>query len=78
MRIRPSLYLTGLMEKATWDVSFGVETVNGLPGVVTRANGVVFGVMSIDVRDGRIQNVYLQLNPAKLPAPPVPSDAGLR
>lgn len=68
----------GVMEKATWDVSFEVATVNGLPGVVTRASGVVFGVMSIDVRDGRIQNVYLQLNPAKLPAPPVPRDAGMR
>ena len=65
----------GVMEKATWDVSFEVATVNGLPGVVMRANGAVYGVISIDVRDGKIQNVYIQINPAKLRAPAAPGDA---
>jgi len=52
--------------------------VNGLPGLVMRVDGAIYGVMSLDVRDGKIQNVYIQINPAKLPAPTTPSDAGLR
>ncbi len=59
----------GVMAKSTWDVSLAVETVNGLPGAVMRSNGAVYGVMSFDVRDGKIQNVYFQVNPAKLHAP---------
>ena len=42
--------------------------VNGLPGLVMRVDGAIYGVMSIDVRDGKIQNVYIQINPEKLHA----------
>ena len=65
----------GVMEKARGDLSFAVETVNGLPGAVMRAKGAVYGVMSIEVRDGKIQNVYIQVNPAKLPGTVGPRDA---
>ncbi|HZO26922.1 MAG TPA: RNA polymerase sigma-70 factor [Chloroflexota bacterium] len=57
----------GVLEKTQWNVSFEVATVNGLPGAVMRVDGTIYGVMSIEVRDGKIQNVYIQVNPAKLP-----------
>ena len=40
-----------------------------------RVDGAMYGVMSIDVRDGRIQNIYIQVNPAKLHDHAAPSDA---
>jgi hypothetical protein len=35
-----------------------------------RTDGDLYGVMSIDVRDGRMQGIYIQVNPEKLHAPP--------
>ena len=40
--------------------------MNGLPGIVMRLDGALYGVASIEVRDGRIQGVYIQVNPEKL------------
>jgi len=63
---RIARWFFGVMAKAP--AGFGAEPgeVNGLPGVVMRVDGALYGVMSIDVRDGRIQNIYIQVNPAKL------------
>jgi RNA polymerase sigma-70 factor (ECF subfamily) len=57
----------GVVEKAQWDISYEVATVNGLPGLIMRSGSVLYGVISLDVRDGRIQNIYIQVNPTKLP-----------
>jgi RNA polymerase sigma-70 factor (ECF subfamily) len=67
---RIARWAVGVAERLPQDVSFAVAPVNGLPGIVMREHGAVFGVLSIDVRDGTIQNVYLQLNPEKLQTPP--------
>jgi RNA polymerase sigma-70 factor (TIGR02957 family) len=68
---RIARWTIGVMAKAPRDASFELTTVNGLPGAVMRVGGALFGVMSIDVREGRIQNVYIQLNPEKLQPPDV-------
>ena len=50
--------------------------VNGQRGVVVYHHGQVFGVLSMDVADGRIRNIYIVRNPDKLamlpglPSPP--------
>ena len=75
---RVARWMVGVAKKAGWAVSFGMETVNGLPGVVIRSHGVVYGVMSMDLRDGKIQNVYIQVNPEKLHTPTGTRDAELR
>jgi RNA polymerase sigma-70 factor (ECF subfamily) len=40
--------------------------VNGQPGAVSYLNGRAFAVFTVDVQDGRIQNIYLVTNPEKL------------
>lgn len=75
---RIARWFFGVMAKAP--AGFAVEPgpVNGLPGLVMRVPGGIYGVMSIAVRDGKIQNVYIQVNPAKLHDPAGPRDAELR
>ena len=72
---RVARWFFGVMAKAP--AGFAVEPgeVNGLPGLVMRVDGAIYGVMAIDVRDGRIQNVYIQVNPTKLHDHAAPSDA---
>jgi RNA polymerase sigma-70 factor (ECF subfamily) len=40
--------------------------VNGQPGLVLAADGVVFQTMSLEIEDGRIAAVYTMRNPEKL------------
>jgi RNA polymerase sigma-70 factor, ECF subfamily len=75
---RIARWTIGVMAKAPRDASVELTTVNGLPGAVMRVGGALFGVMAIDVRDGRIQNVYIQLNPEKLQSPAVQRGRDLR
>jgi RNA polymerase sigma-70 factor (ECF subfamily) len=63
---RIARWTLGVMEKASPDATFELTTVNGLPGAIMRVGGALAGVMSIDVRDGQIQDLYIQLNPDKL------------
>jgi RNA polymerase sigma-70 factor (ECF subfamily) len=47
-----------------------VATVNGAPGVITVMNGEVFGVMAVEVRDGRIVEINILADPERLQALP--------
>jgi RNA polymerase sigma-70 factor (ECF subfamily) len=49
-------------------VRFEVETrsLSGLPGVITREDGVLATAMSFEIEDGRIRAIYAQRNPDKL------------
>jgi RNA polymerase sigma-70 factor (ECF subfamily) len=67
---RVARWLVGVVEKAPPGLTSTIEPVNGLPGIVMRLDGALFGVGSIEVRDGRIQGVYIQVNPAKLSGRP--------
>jgi len=40
--------------------------INGQPGIAVYHEGRVFGVLSIDVVDGQIRNIYIVRNPDKL------------
>jgi RNA polymerase sigma-70 factor (ECF subfamily) len=43
-----------------------IVEVNGEPGVVSYRAGEPFSVLTLEVRDGRVQAIYLVTNPEKL------------
>ena len=43
-----------------------IAQINGQPGIVTYLQGRPFGVLTLDVEDGRIRNIYIVRNPDKL------------
>lgn len=43
-----------------------VAQINGQPGIVAYLNGRAWGVLTIDVTDGGIRNIYIVTNPEKL------------
>jgi RNA polymerase sigma-70 factor (ECF subfamily) len=42
--------------------------LNGQPGLVIKVGGEVFGAVSIDLRDDRIRDIFIVVNPEKLEA----------
>lgn len=60
--------LVGLARKAPEEWSPRLARVNGRTGVVWVLDGHPHGVLSIQVEDGRIRDVFLVVNPDKLPA----------
>jgi RNA polymerase sigma-70 factor (ECF subfamily) len=65
---RVARWMLGVIQKAPPGLTSTIETVNGLPGVVMRLDGALYGVASIEILDGRIQGIYIQVNPEKLSA----------
>ncbi|MFN8634505.1 MAG: RNA polymerase sigma-70 factor [Chloroflexota bacterium] len=59
-------WVLGVAQKAPAGMGYEVGAVNGLPGVLMRVDGELYGTISLDVRDGRIQGIYVQVNPRKL------------
>ena len=49
--------------------------INGLPGIAVYHQGRVFSVLSLDVAQGRIRNIYIVRNPDKLERLPCPPPA---
>jgi len=70
---RIARWILGVAAKSPTPVSMEIGPVNGQPGIRFYRDGALLGVTSIDVRDGRIQGVYLQVNPYKLPRHDAPS-----
>lgn len=48
------------------DVVRRFAEINGQPGIVVYHRGQVFGVLTMDVAEGRIRNIYIVRNPDKL------------
>jgi len=48
------------------DVVRRVVEINGQPGIVVYHQGQVFGVLTMDVAEGHIRNIYIVRNPDKL------------
>ena len=48
------------------DMSTRIASVNGLPGIVSYLGGRPFAVVTLDVKQGFIQNLYIVTNPEKL------------
>ena len=43
-----------------------VAEVNGEPGVVSYRDGKPFSVLTLEIREGRVEAIYLVTNPEKL------------
>src|SRR5262245_15796548 len=48
------------------DVVSQIAEINGRPGIVAYSNGSPYGVLTVDVMKGHIQNIYIVTNPDKL------------
>ena len=64
---RTARFLLGVLAKSV-DVVPRMELVGGRTGIVFRREGAVSGTASFNIRDGRIVDVWLTLNPDKLTA----------
>ncbi|MEU6714574.1 hypothetical protein ABZ897_24160 [Nonomuraea sp. NPDC046802] len=62
---RTARFLIGVVARRP-GVEMSSHAVNGRTGLVLRQEEVVVGVVSCGVRDGRITDVWLVLNPEKL------------
>ena len=65
-RDRITRFLLGIAQKAPEGLTVEPATVNGGPGLIARVDGAVQSVWAFHVADGRIQDLYAVLNPAKL------------
>jgi len=63
---RITRFLAGLQEKLPADFSYRLAEVNGLPGIVTYTEGRTQSVFSFHARNGRVQDIYIVVNPDKL------------
>jgi len=63
---RVARLLVGLSARFDHHYSFEVARINGLPGLVARVDGQLNSVLTLDVRDGQIQGIYIVANPEKL------------
>jgi len=62
-------FLTGIAAKGlrtTPDLQMAIADVNGVPAIVGWSSGEPFGVVSLVVADGRVEQVLVMVNPEKL------------
>ncbi|MGV9241477.1 RNA polymerase sigma-70 factor, partial [Streptomyces nigra] len=59
-------FLAGVAQKGLADATFHFLEVNGGPALLIRTAGAPDSVFQVDLRDGRIQAVYVIRNPDKL------------
>ncbi|MFI2103110.1 RNA polymerase sigma-70 factor [Isoptericola sp. NPDC019693] len=63
---RVSLFLDNVWRKFWNAGTVRVVEANGLPAVVVDLDGAPFALLALDVVDGRVEHVYVQVNPDKL------------
>lgn len=63
---RLARYLVGGMAKVEGTLVAAPTWVNGQPGIRMELDGVLVGVVSLTVEDGRVTQVYSIANPDKL------------
>jgi len=63
---RIAAFLAGVAGKMPPGTETALQTVNGLPGALFSADGVVWAVLSLDMKGGRISGVYIMMNPERL------------
>ena len=64
---RVARFLLGVRNKVPAGLRYVDGPVNGLPGILMYDGSTLFGTMSFDVGAGKIRNVFIQVNPHKLP-----------
>jgi RNA polymerase sigma-70 factor (ECF subfamily) len=72
---RVSRLMTGIFRKWSPQLTAHLATINGQPALVTCANGQPVAVITFDIREGKIHNIYQVLNPDKLKGLHCDSDA---
>lgn len=72
---RVGRFLIGVLQKYP-GASYRVATVNGEPGVVTHADGVVLNAVAVEVVDGLITGIRIVSNPDKLTRVTATAEAG--
>ncbi|MFE5294741.1 RNA polymerase sigma factor SigJ [Isoptericola sp. NPDC056618] len=63
---RVSLFLDNVWRKFWGAGTVRAVEANGLPAVVVDLDGAPFALLALDVVDGRVEHVYVQVNPDKL------------
>jgi RNA polymerase sigma-70 factor, ECF subfamily len=63
---RIARFFLGILKKAPPGMEVRRVRVNGQPGLVTKVDGALFHVLTLDVIDGRIANCFVVRNPEKL------------
>ncbi len=59
-------FLLGVMNKTPERYTGEFVSLNGQPGIITYVDGHPFTTITLDIQDGKLQNLYLVANPAKL------------
>ncbi|SOC43272.1 RNA polymerase sigma-70 factor [Ureibacillus acetophenoni] len=62
-----SAFLLGILKKAPEDFAVEVKNVNGQPGIIIYLNGQLSNIISFFIVNERIEDIYMTLNPDKLP-----------
>lgn len=63
---RVARFWLGIVRQAPADSSLSVTRANGQPALKLVVNGRLYGVVALDVANGRIHNIYTVINPDKL------------
>ena len=59
-------FLAGVAKGSPPDAESRIVDVNGAPGVLLSVDGRPFWVLTADAAEGRLQSIYIVLNPQKL------------
>ena len=59
-------FMLGVTSKGGERWQSRLSLVNGRTGLVNLVDGQLFSIMNFDIRDGKIQNVFVMMNPDKL------------
>lgn len=62
-----SAFLSGIVKKAPEGFYFEVKNVNAQPGIVFYLNNKIHSILSFYIRQEKINEIYIVLNPNKLP-----------
>jgi len=61
-----SRFFIGIRDKRPPDTRVEFLVINGQPGVLMRSGGKIYNAVSFQLREGRIQAIYIVRNPEKL------------
>ena len=59
-------YFLGLASKVPGHYSLRIGNINGQPGIIYYLDGLLSGVITLDIVDGRIREIDVIINPDKL------------
>ncbi|WP_064092628.1 RNA polymerase sigma-70 factor [Rossellomorea aquimaris] len=66
-RQRVLAFLLGIKKNVSEDYKYDITTINGQPAILNYMNGVVHSTISFSIFDNQIVEIYMTVNPDKLP-----------